>query len=115
MDTRSFFERLPSLIPERSAVFERNTKTVCVIVHGVGAWIIRFGDAKAENAIEDGIDFDADLVATWSEAQFDELLGGNPDPESVVPITLGDPSLLGQLGTLLMPPARGGLGARMMF
>lgn len=116
MDVRTFFDKaLPDIVRTRAMMFDRGRGVVCIIVHGAGAWTLRFGDAKAADAVTERIDLDADLVVTWSEAQFAQLLGGSPDPEAVKPIFLGDVKLLSQVGNLLMPPARGGLGARMMF
>lgn len=116
MDVRTFFERaLPDILKTRGMLFDRGRGVVCIIVHGAGAWTLRFGDHKAANAIEETLDLEADLVVTWTVRQFEELFGGAPEPEAVRPVHMGDASLLSQLGNLLLPPARGGLGARMMF
>lgn len=116
MDIPTFFnEALPDIIQQRAAAFDRASGSLCVVVHGAGAWTIRFGDHTLTNALEEGLDLDADLVVTWSVPQFQSLIDGAPDHGALEPITMGDVSLLCHLGTLLIPPARGGLGARLMF
>lgn len=116
VDIPTFFnEALPDLIQQRSAAFNKASGSLCIIVHGAGAWTLRFGDHTLTNALEDGLDLDADLVVTWSEAQFQSLIDGAPAHGALEPITMGEVGLLTHLGTLLTPPAKGGLGARLMF
>ena len=116
MDVLTFFEQaLPKVVSSRSQLFDAGRGVVCIIVHGVGAWTLRFGDHAAPDAIEATLDLDADLVVTWSEDQFQLLLSDNPDAEAVMPLHIGEVTLLSQLGNLLMPTAQGGLGARLRF
>lgn len=115
LDVREFFDgMLPAVIATRSEVFDASDQTACLIVHGVGAWTLKLGDHTAADAIRPELDFDADLVATWSEEGFTALLAGESESERISPIVMGDASLLSKLGHLLQPPARGGLGARLM-
>ena len=115
MPTREFFSgMLPAIIAERAELFDRTDGSVCVMIHEVGQWTVRFGDHAAANAVSDEADFDADLVLTWTDAQFQSLLSGQAaDTEALEPVFIGDISLLEKFGTLLVPPAKGGLGARM--
>lgn len=115
LPTREFFSgMLPAIIAERAELFDRTDGSVCVMIHGVGQWTVRFGDHAAADAVCDEADFDADLVLTWTDTQFQMLLSGQAaDAEAVAPIFIGDISLLEKFGTLLVPPAKGGLGARM--
>lgn len=114
MKTAVFFnEMLPTIIEEREDAFNRGGEgRISVLVHGVGAWTLSFGDAKHACAVVPAPDFDADLVVTWTDAQFQRLLAGE-NGEDLAPLHIGDTKLLERLGTLLQPPAKGGLGARM--
>ena len=115
MDIHTFFEQaLPAVIERHHAVFDRHRGSVCIIVHGAGAWTLRFGDHADPGALSDDIDLDADLVVSWSSAQFAALLAGEAEQDQLVPVTLGDTALLKAVGNLLQPPAKGGLGARFL-
>ena len=112
---RFFSDALPAVIEMRAALFDRAQGRVCIIVHGVGAWTITFGDHKSPTALVPALELEADLVCTWSADQFDLLLSGNAsDPEQLKPIALGDVRLLQKVGNLLQPPAKGGVGARFL-
>jgi hypothetical protein len=57
---------------------------------------------------------EADLVLVWGVPSFLRLLDGDTsDPAAVRPVLLGDRKLLGRLGSLLLPPTGGGVGARL--
>lgn len=114
---RTFFDDvLPRVIASRADVFDRAEGTVCVMVQGAGAWTLRFGDHAAAGALKAEASLEADLVATWAPDAFTRLLDADDsEPETLRPVYLGDARLLEKLGALLVPPARGGLGARMMF
>ena len=110
---RFFDEMLPAIIETRSEAFTQGGEgRISVVVHPIGAWTLNFGATADRSAVVPELDFDADLVVTWTESQFIRLLAGERC-EDLTPLYLGDLKLLGRLGALLQPPARGGLGARM--
>ncbi len=110
-----FFEAmLPDIIELHRDAFDRGAGKICVTVQGVGSWTLTFGDHGASEALVARLDFDADLLLTFSAAGFAALLGGDPlDAESGQFVYLGDIHLLELLGRLLIAPARGGIGARL--
>jgi hypothetical protein len=112
---RFFFEeQLPRVIAARRDLFNTASGVVCVMVQGVGGWTVRFGDNRAPDALSAEASLEADLVATWSADGFSRLLAGDTsDPAAIRPIHMGDARLLERLGSLMIPPARGALGARM--
>lgn len=114
---RAFFDDvLPRVILARGDIFDQAEGTVCVMVQGAGAWTLRFGDHGSDAALRAEASLDADLVATWAPEAFVRILDADTtDAAALKPVFLGDARLLERLGTLLVPPARGGLGARMMF
>jgi hypothetical protein len=114
MDTQTFFDdALPALIARRPTFFDAANGTISVTVQGAGAWTLTFGDHRATDAVKPGLDLDADLLVAWSEAQFQTLLDGEGSADNLEPVAIGDVKLLGRLGGLLQPPAKGGLGARL--
>ncbi len=116
VDTMTFFERaLPAVIEKRSLLFDRNRGSVCIIVHGVGAWTLRFGDHAAPDALSAELSLEADLVLTWSQDVFESLVSGTfSSAEELVPVAMGDTALVEKVGNLLMPAAKGGVGAMLM-
>lgn len=114
MDTREFFEgMLPAMIVSRRDMFERSQGTLCLVVHGEGAWTVQFGDPDSPFALQEGINLEADLVATFSKQQFAALLDPTQEGKVDQPIIMGNPDLLRTLGHFMLPPARGGLAAQM--
>lgn len=113
--TREFFEEfIPAAVEAHEEMATTIEGSVCMIVQGEGAWTLRFMRGRLE--VEEEIDFDADLVATFSAERFEDLLRGRSlDPDSEDPICLGDTTLLERLGRVLSPPSRGGLGAQLAF
>lgn len=113
MDAARFFElALPRRIQEHPVLFDSVAATVSISVHGVGAWTVRFGDHTAPSALEAKLDLDADLVLSLTEAQFAGLFDAE-QPRASAPAFVGNTKLLGILGRLVQPPAKGGLGARL--
>lgn len=114
-DPRVFFEAmLPAIIAQHRDAFDAGAGRLCLTVHGVGSWTLTFGDHRADDALVERMDFDADLLLTFSAAGFAALLAGQPlDPQAGQFVYMGDMHLLGLLGRLLVPPARGGIGARL--
>ena len=113
MEIREFFDgMLPTMISTRRDLFERSQGSICIVIHEEGAWTVKFGDSDSPFALQEGINLDADLVATFSKADFEGLLKESPDAGSLNPITIGNRELLSTLGHLMLPPARGGLAAR---
>jgi hypothetical protein len=109
--TRAFFdEDLPRLMAARAELFNQQHGVLSVIVEGVGAWTLRFGDHAAEGALTPGAVLDGDLLLGFDAECFVRLLEGDA---GVRPVVLGDARLLERLGRLLLPAARGGLGARL--
>ncbi len=109
--TRAFFEEdLPRLIQARAELFDQQRGVLSLIVEGVGAWTLRFGDHAAADALVPGAVLDGDLLLGFEAEGFVRLLEGDA---AVTPVVLGDARLLERLGGLLLPAARGGLGARL--
>jgi hypothetical protein len=113
--TRLFFgEQLPKVIVSRPEIFDAAAGVVSVVVHGAGAWAVKFGDHTAADAITDGPDMDADLVLAFSADGFARLVAGDTsDPQAIKPVAMGDGKWLEKLGSLMLPAARGGVGARL--
>jgi hypothetical protein len=108
-----FGAMLPAIIATRRDLFDAAPGRLCVVVHGVGAWTITFGDHTSKTAVEPQLDFDADLVATFTPKGFETLLAGEAlDVEHGEPVWMGDLKLLDRFGRLLVPPSRGGIAAR---
>lgn len=106
---RAFFEeRLPSLFAARPDLVGRNHATITVFVQGAGQWTLKLGSSPS---ITNRPDLDADLIVTWTTEQFVAVMTGEAVPP---PVAMGDLSRLQALGCLMLPPARGGLGARLM-
>lgn len=111
---RFFHEQLPRVILGRRDLFDRTQGKVSVLVEGAGAWTVTFGDHASERAVEARETLEADLVLVWSVSGFLRLLDGDTsDSAAIKPVALGDAKLLSRLGSLLVPPAQGGLGARL--
>jgi hypothetical protein len=109
---RTFFaDMLPAVIALRTDLFDRARGTLSILVDGTGAWLLRFGDHTADDAIREEPTLDADCVCVFTTSAFTTLLDGTRPAES--PIVIGDEGLLGVLGQLLTAPAKGGLGARL--
>ena len=109
-EVHAFFEKLPMVIEAQKAAFEGSQGALGLIIEGAGSWTIHFGDAAADNAVDDDVDADADCLAIWTAADFAALLGGEArKPNAIV----GDEKLLGRLGSLMLPAAKGALGARL--
>lgn len=115
VSTREFFAGfLPAALASHRDAALAMRGSICVNVHGEGSWVVRFDADGAQ--VEEGLALDAELVVTFSAARFAELLRGEAlDPEADDPICLGDTAMLERLGRLLMPPARGGVAARVAF
>jgi hypothetical protein len=114
VDVHEFFDDvLPRVIEARADLFDHGQGRICFIVHGHGAWTIAFGDHGSPTALVAGIDLEADLVASFSGPAFLALLTGSADPSEPKPVVLGNAALLERFGALLIPAARGGLGARL--
>ena len=113
MDIKEFFTgMLPAIISARRDFFARTQGIICIVVHGEGAWTLQFGDPDSPLALQEGINLDADLVATFSSGDFEAILQGSLESSSVKPVTIGNKELLSTLGHLMLPPARGGLAAQ---
>lgn len=111
---RFFEEQLPRVIAGRRDLFDQSAGKVSVLVEGAGGWTLTFGDHSAGDAITPTPTLDADLVVVWALPDFLHVLDGAPSTgASARPVALGDTKLLERLGALLLPPARGGLGARL--
>lgn len=111
---RFFDEQLPRVVLSRRDLFDRTQGTVSVLVEGAGAWTITFGDHASERAVEARQTIEADLVLVWTAGAFLRVLDADTsDPAAIRPVALGDTKLLGRIGSLLLPPAQGGLGARL--
>lgn len=111
---RAFFdEQLPGVIRGRGELFQASQGRVSIQVQEVGAWTIRFGDAAADDAITNELELDADLVLVFSPASFANILSGSVQNQQERPVVLGDLKLLERLGSLMLPTARGGIGARL--
>lgn len=111
---RFFDEQLPRVIVGRRDLFDRTQGVVTVLVEGAGGWTVTFGDHASPDAVAARPTLEADLVLVWRVAAFLRLLDGDAsDPVAVRPVSVGDLKLLGRLGSLLLPPAQGGLGARL--
>jgi hypothetical protein len=107
--TREFFEeRLPALFAARPDLVGRSPAKITVFVQGAGQWTLTLSSSPS---IVDRPDLDADLIVTWTADQFAQVLTGEAVPPAV---SMGDQSRLETLGCLMLPPARGGLGARLM-
>lgn len=111
---RFFDEQMPRVIAARRDLFDQSAGVVSVLVEGAGGWTVTFGDHASADAMTSSPTLDADLVVVWGVPQFLRVLEGDArDLAAVRPVTLGDTKLLERLGSLLLPPARGGLGARL--
>lgn len=111
---RFFDEQLPRVVVSRRDLFDRTQGTVSVLVEGAGAWTVTFGDSASERAVQARQTLEADLVLVWSAGAFLRVLEADTsDPAAIRPLALGDTKLLSRLGSLLLPPAQGGLGARL--
>jgi hypothetical protein len=109
---RSFFEEmLPAVIALRTDLFDRATGTLSILVEGTGAWLLRFGDHAAEDALTEEPTLDADCICVFTTPAFTTLLDGSKPNDA--PIVIGDEGLLSLLGQLITGPAKGGLGARL--
>lgn len=113
-EIREFFEeKLPGVIRGRPELFVASQGNISIQVQDVGAWTIRFGDANAEDAIRDEFDLEADLLLVCSAPSMAAILAGNAQNEHAKPIIFGDLKLLERLGSLMLPAAKGGVGARL--
>ncbi len=111
---RFFDEQLPRVIAGRRDLFDQSKGVVTVLVEGAGGWTVTFGDHAAPEAVSASATLEADLVVVWPVPAFLRVLDGQArDVDAVRPLTVGDRKLLGRLGSLLLPPAQGGLGARL--
>lgn len=111
---RFFDEQLPRVIAGRRDLFDRTAGTVSVLVEGAGGWTVTFGDHTSERALVPEPTFEADLVLVWTVGAFLRVLDADTsDTAAIRPLALGETKLLGRLGSLLLPPAQGGLGARL--
>lgn len=111
---RFFNEQLPRVVLSRRDLFDRSQGTVSVLVEGAGAWTITFGDHASPQAVQARETLEADLILVWPVAGFLRLLDADTsEPAAIRPVALGDAKLLNRLGSLLLPPAQGGLGARL--
>lgn len=110
---RAFFEgALPAVMAHRGEAFDRSAGSLALHIDGCGSWVIRFGDHTSAQALVEEASLDADCVAVFTTAAFALLLDGKaPRP---APAVVGDVDMLQQLGLLLLGPAKGGLGARLM-
>lgn len=116
VSTREFFEDyIPAAVElhdEMAATLLRGR--LCFIVHGEGAWTLRFSRGEVE--VVEEIDLDADLVVTFGPESFAAFkAGAGLDPESEDPICMGDAQLLVNLGRVLTPPQQGALNAQLAF
>ena len=104
-----FEELLPAAIARQPQNFNAVEATISINVHRVGAWSIYFGDHLDPDAVEEGLDLEADLIVTFTEEGFEEVLAGDFPEDPNEPLLLGDPTLLERFGRLLLPPVKGGL------
>lgn len=111
---RHFFEvELPAVIAARAELFSASRGSISVHVQDAGAWTLVFGDPRAAAALQAEARLDTDLVVICSAPLFADVLAGGRDLAGTRPVALGDTRLLERLGMLLLPTARGGLGARL--
>jgi hypothetical protein len=106
-----FDEALPRRILERGELYDRVHGTLSVFVEGAGSWCLRFGDHQHPEALTAAGSFESDAVVVFTVARFVALLDG--DAQATPTVALGDTTLLGRLGQLLLEPTRGALGARL--
>jgi hypothetical protein len=106
-----FDEALPRRIVERGELYDRVQGTLSVFVEGAGSWCVRFGDHQHPDALTAPGAFESDAVVVFTVARFVALLDG--DAQATPTVALGDTTLLGRLGQLLLEPTRGALGARL--
>lgn len=106
-----FDEALPRRIAERAELYDRVQGTLSIFVEGAGSWCVRFGDHRHPEALTTAGSFESDAVVVFTVASFVALLDG--DASSAPTVALGDTTLLGRLGQLLLEPTRGALGARL--
>lgn len=113
-EIREFFEeKLPSVIRGRPDLFLSSQGNISIQVQNVGAWTLRFGDAHADDAITSEFDIEADLLLVFSAPSMAAILAGSAQNEHEKPIVFGDLKLLERLGSLMLPAAKGGVGARL--
>lgn len=106
-----FDEALPRRILERGELYDRVHGTLSVFVEGAGSWCLRFGDHQHPEALTAAGSFESDAVVVFTVPRFVALLDG--DALATPTVALGDTTLLGRLGQLLLEPTRGALGARL--
>lgn len=106
-----FDEALPRRIVERGELYDRVQGTLSIFVEGAGSWCLRFGDHQHPDALTAPGSFESDAVVVFTVARFVALLDG--DAQAAPTVALGDTTLLGRLGQLLLEPTRGALGARL--
>lgn len=105
---RFFARDLPATLAEHGA--QKLKGTIAILVEGAGSWTLRLDTHE----IVDEADPDADLLCVWTLTSFNKLLDGEKDLAAIRPVALvGDEKLLGRLGSLLVPPQRGGVNARL--
>lgn len=78
MDAARFFDTaLPQLAQEQAPLFAALHGRITFIVHDVGAWTVRLGDA--DTPVKHGVERDADLVLSFHKGAFADFLRGALD------------------------------------
>jgi hypothetical protein len=104
-----FATHLPRAATHHKDLFAKTAGKVSIMVEGAGAWTLTFGTDPA-SCVSEMADPDADLLCVWMLPAFAQLLDGKAAPPVAC---VGDEKLLERLGALLVPPAQGGMNARL--